>query len=333
MNKYVIGVDGGNSKTDYFLFDIDGNFVDHLRDGTCSHERFPDAYQSSFRIMNEKINQLLARNAISMENIAAGAFGLAGADVPIQKQNLSDIIKRIGIKNFEVDNDSFLGIKAGTSMGYGVCSINGSGSVAGGIDPQGGRLQVGGIGSEICGDEAGGFFLARKAVRTVYDSLYRMSPATSLSKPVMELLEISDKFYYIQRISQLTATGQLPVKELVQLLFRHADAGDPSAVSAVENSALQLAKSASGCINNLSFGDTVEIVLAGSVWVKAETPLLFDKFKKYVSEFTDKNCKYNILTVPPATGAVLWALELVNSSFADPGTKNKVIASMEDMIN
>ncbi len=332
MNKYVIGVDGGNSKTDYFLFDIEGNFVDHLRDGTCSHERFPDAYQSSFRIMNEKINQLLARNAISMENIAAGAFGLAGADVPIQKQNLSDVITRIGFKNFEVDNDSFLGIKAGTSMGYGVCSINGSGSVAGGIDPQGGRLQVGGIGSEICGDEAGGFFLARKAVRTVYDSLYRMSPSTSLSKPVMELLEISDKFYYIQRISQLTATGQLPVKELVQLLFRHADAGDPSAVSAVENSALQLAKSASGCINNLSFGDMVEIVLAGSVWVKAETPILFDKFKKYVSEFTDKNCRYNILTVPPATGAVLWALELVNSSFADIGTKSKVIASVEDTI-
>ena len=26
MKKYIIGVDGGNSKTDYLLFDVEGNF-------------------------------------------------------------------------------------------------------------------------------------------------------------------------------------------------------------------------------------------------------------------------------------------------------------------
>jgi len=38
MKKYVIGVDGGNTKTDYFLFDTEGNFVDYIKEGTCSHE-------------------------------------------------------------------------------------------------------------------------------------------------------------------------------------------------------------------------------------------------------------------------------------------------------
>lgn len=327
--KYVIGVDGGNSKTDYFLFDIEGNFVDHLKDGTCSHERFQDSYQSSFRIMNEKINDLLFRNSLTIDDISAGAFGLAGVDVPIQQQNLVDIIKRIGFKRFEVDNDSFLGVKAGTTHGYGVCSINGSGSVAGGIDIGGNRLQIGGIGSEICGDEAGGFFLARKVVRAVYDSLYRMSPPTSMTKPVMELLEIFDKYYYIQKISELTVTRTLPNKELMQLLFASADAGDQAAVSIVENSAMQLAKSTAGCINNLSFGNSVDVVLAGSVWVKSETPLLLQRYKEYLSQMTKKECNYNILSVPPATGAVLWALELVEGTFADIATKHRVIAAVE----
>ena len=94
--NYIIGVDGGNSKTDYFLFDMQGNFVDHINTGTCSHERFPDAYESSFRIMNENIQMLLSRNQLSMDHIAAGAFGLAGADVPTQKENLNKVIERIG---------------------------------------------------------------------------------------------------------------------------------------------------------------------------------------------------------------------------------------------
>lgn len=329
MKKYVIGVDGGNSKTDYFLFDGEANFIDHLRDGTCSHERFPDSYESTSRIMNEKISQLVNRNGLNIDNISAAAFGLAGVDVPIQKQKLTDIVKKIGVRKFEVDNDSFLGIKAGTSQGYGVCSINGSGTVAGGIDPSGNRLQVGGIGSEICGDEAGGYFLARKVIRTVYDSLYRMNPPTALSTPVMDLLDITDKDFYIERISELAASRSFPNKELMQLLFQHADYGDPAAAAIVENSALQLAKSAAGCVNNLSFNDEVEIVLAGSVWVKAESPMLFEKFKENMAKLTDKFCKYKILTVPPATGAVLWALELENCKFADNNTKSRVIASVE----
>ena len=60
-DRYVIGVDGGNSKTDYFLFGVDGRFVDHLGAGTCSHERFADAYASSFRVMDENIRALLTR--------------------------------------------------------------------------------------------------------------------------------------------------------------------------------------------------------------------------------------------------------------------------------
>ena len=28
MKKYIFGVDGGNTKTDYFSFDLEGNFID-----------------------------------------------------------------------------------------------------------------------------------------------------------------------------------------------------------------------------------------------------------------------------------------------------------------
>ena len=47
MKEYIIGVDGGNTKTDYFLFDIAGNFFDFYRGGTGSHEGLPDRLAGS----------------------------------------------------------------------------------------------------------------------------------------------------------------------------------------------------------------------------------------------------------------------------------------------
>ena len=47
MKKYIIGVDGGNTKTDYFLFDSEGNFIDFHRAGTCSHEGLKDSFEGS----------------------------------------------------------------------------------------------------------------------------------------------------------------------------------------------------------------------------------------------------------------------------------------------
>ncbi|WP_123040715.1 N-acetylglucosamine kinase [Cohnella candidum] len=329
----VIGVDGGNSKTDYFLFDIKGNFIDHIRAGTCSHERFPDGYVSAHRVMNENISELLGRNGLAIEDVKAAAFGLAGADVPSQKKRLSEILERIGFNLYAVDNDSFLGIKAGCPTGSGICSINGSGTVTGGISPSGRRLQVGGVGSELSGDEAGGYFLARKVLRAVYDSFYRLGPKTGMTGSVMTLLGIQDQEIFLETALDGVVNRTLPNTELMRILFAAADAGDGAALEIVDRSAEQLARSTAGCMNSLDFGEEVDIVLAGSVWVKAETPLLLDRYKKYVAQWTTHSCRYSILDVPPAAGAILWALELTRGHAPEPEPRRKVIHELHQRIN
>jgi N-acetylglucosamine kinase-like BadF-type ATPase len=329
--SYVIGVDGGNSKTDYFLFDLQGNFKDHIRDGTCSHEQFPDAYASTCRIMNEQIGRLLARNGLSKADLAAGAFGLAGADLPSQKERLNEVIERIGIKRYAMDNDSFLGIKAGSERGYGICSINGSGTSTGGISPSGRRLQVGGLGSELSGDEAGGYYLARKVIRAVYDSFYRMGPVTRMAEPVMVLLQAPNKERFMETAMERLLARSLPNTELMRILFAAADEGDAAARGIVDNTARQLARSAVGCMENLDFGgvEEIDVILAGSVWVKAESPLLFQLFRQHVVSMTDRKFRYVKLEVPPATGAVLWALELAIGQPVDADTRRKVIENVK----
>ena len=88
MKKYIIGVDGGNTKTDYFLFDSEGDFIDFTREGTCSHERLPDSFEGSYTIMKEVFDRFLSRNNLTPKDISAAVFGLAGVDTPFQKQKL-----------------------------------------------------------------------------------------------------------------------------------------------------------------------------------------------------------------------------------------------------
>lgn len=84
-------------------------------------------------------------------------------------------------------------------------------------------------------------------------------------------------------------------------------------------------------MHNLDFGIEVDIVLAGSVWVKAESPLLLEKYKSYVATLTEHQCKYILLQVPPATGAVLWAMELAYGHPVDTDTRARIIESVENI--
>lgn len=327
MKQYVMGVDGGNTKTDYFLFDTDGHLIDHCRCGTCSHEQFSNGYEGSYQAMKEAIEPMLLKHGLQASDLVGAAFGLAGVDILKQRLGLEEVTRRLGFKHFVVDNDSFLGIKAALTSGYGVCSINGTGTVAGGIAPNGDRLQVGGIG-DVSGDEAGGAFIARKVLRAVYDELYRCGTETMMTPKVMKELNLTDKVLYIEAISDLYKT-RFSHTPFVKMAFDCAEAGDEVAISLLDNVALQLAKSAAGCVNNLEFHDEVEVVLAGSVWVKPTFSILRQRFVTYMNQLANQSVEVVLLSLPPATGAVLWALELAHHKPVDGLIRQRVIEQIQ----
>ena len=328
MTKYILGVDGGNTKTDYFLFDLDGNFVDFVRSGTCSHEGLPDSFEGSYRVMKKDLGELLLRNNLQAEDITAAVFGLAGVDTQRQKAKLQEIITRLGFKNFEVVNDSFLGIKPVTKVG--VCSINGTGTSTGGIDLDGKCLQVGGRGY-YTGDEAGGRWLAKRAIRQAFDSLYRFHKPTILTDFVMEKLGIDDKEYFAEGISY--NMHKVNYHEITLKVFDGANEGDEVCLDLLKEMADNLARSTGGCVVNLNLGDNPTIVLAGSVWVKGSNPTLIEEFKKKINFYTKKECNVVVLRNPPATGAIIWAVELAKGEYPDKATRELISNNVTRLLN
>jgi N-acetylglucosamine kinase-like BadF-type ATPase len=332
MKQYVVGVDGGNTKTDYFLYDIEGNFIDAIRSGSCSHEALKDSFQGSYRVMNEELNQLLKRNGLNPQDITASAYGLAGVDVPHQKKALEEIVEKIGFHNFVVANDGFLGIKAGTTTGIGACSINGTGTVSVGIDDLGHYIQVGGIGV-VSGDEAGGAFLARRVIQAAYTETYRFGDQTSLTKAVYDLLEIENKQDFSNKVSLKFAAGKVDRTTLVKMLFEHANNGDQVSIRILEEAGEAMARSTAGCISELVIDGVVEVVLAGSVWAKATAKHMFDSFQKWITVLTKRDCSFHILDAPPAIGAVIWAIELATKQHPNIEIKQKILKSIEQYHN
>jgi len=329
MKKYILGVDGGNSKTDYFLFTSDGEFVDFFRGPTCSHEQFKNSYEGTFLELQRVFSTFLPKNNLKAEDIYASVFGLAGVDTPTQKENIENVIARLGFTNFKVVNDSFLGVKAVSTSG--VCSINGTGTSSGGIDDEGNYLQVGGIGA-IVGDEAGGNYIGRCAIRAAYDECYRFGKKTSLTKIVMDYFQITDKYYLMDKISEGLVNRKIDFNYFNLQVFKEAILGDTVAREILKQIGENTARSVSGVIANLNFKDEVNVILAGSVWVKGRSEVMLNRFKEVVLNNTKKKCNFLILDVPPATGAVIWALELANNAYPDAELKNLIIKNVEEKL-
>ena len=111
--KYVIGVDGGNSKTHYALFNNNGEMINFLKGGTTSHELFKDSFAGLKIELEKNIKDLISKNNLSINEIEHIYFGLAGTDTTDQYKEIKKVIREIGIKSFTLVNDAYLGIKAG----------------------------------------------------------------------------------------------------------------------------------------------------------------------------------------------------------------------------
>ena len=324
--QYVLGVDGGNTKTDFLLFTAQGDFVDALRGASCSHESGNMGYDWAFARLKAYMDTLLQRNSIGLAAIASAAFGLAGVDLPHQHDAMFSRLQQLGFPHMAVANDAILGIQAISRTGSGICSVNGTGTVTIGIDPDGHIRQVGGIGA-ICGDAAGASHIATLALAQVHDQFFRCAPPTLLRERLMTQLGVRDAAGYLEAIHDGKAL-QTHVKEINIALQQAALAGDPAAISILEQTGDFLGRSAAGCIRLLSFGRHVDIALIGSVWVKCAYGGMRAAFERALAQRVTQSLTIEALHAPPAAGAVVWALMLLPPQPSYSAVQQKVLPQL-----
>jgi len=328
MAEYVIGVDGGGTKTHCALFDTDANFVDLIEVGPTNHEYLKHNYQSMEIEIKKMINKILERNSISKKQIVSSMMGLSGIDTNYQKDQVLKIIERTGLKNFFICNDAYLGVKTASPQGYGVCAVNGTGYKVVGIDPLGDSLQIGGM-FELTGDIGGGMVIGRLVSAKIYETLFKIERKTVLHEMIFDLLEIKDKRDYMDALIEKNESGEVKIKDLNKLVFAGADCGDELSLEILFKMGQDYGLSINSVIRELDYESCskILIILAGSIFIKEKNNYTTEVLNNTVSNAnTSKHIEVVELKKPPVCGAVIWAL---SNYFKDNHHYEKVISDFD----
>jgi N-acetylglucosamine kinase-like BadF-type ATPase len=249
-----------------------------------------------------------------MKQVAYSALGVAGVDTREQHGFVSQILRKTGFEKFTMANDAFLGIPAGSQTGTGICAINGTGCTLAGLNRKGDMLQIGGVGI-ISADMGGGGYISERMISAVYCELFRKGEPTVMTSFLFEKLGVTSKYDYVEKMYEKIADGTFDINKCCPLVFEAVKQNDNVAAGIMLEIAASYANGISCMIEELKFPHDEElcIVLAGSVFVRGEHPILVDSLKQKISNDNPAmNIKYNLLNVPNVAGAVIWALNSLN---------------------
>lgn len=309
-----LGVDAGGSTTVSILADKTGEVVGYGVAGTGNFQVF--GVEAARTQVKRSIDLALSRADVDMASIRGAYFGMAGADrlkdFQIVRTLLKPLIPDHVSWNFE--NDAVLGLWAGTIDGVGVGVVCGTGTNVVGINSQGKRLQIGGMGS-IFGDSAGGAYLGERAIALSMRGIEGRGEPTMMHDRILEHYGVEQLLDLVDRIYQ---NENLKVAALAPLVIDVAAQGDQVAIDLLREMGQELAISTNAAIRQLfHVQEPVRVVGVGSVFQKPKFTVMYDEFVKKLHEAKHGIIDVQILDTESAVGSIYGAAAQVGFLITD----------------
>jgi len=303
--RYLMGVDGGGSKTYTVITDEYGNKVGDGLSGRGNHQVV--GIETALMNIKESIDKALACARLTYKDISFTQFGLAGADREKDFSILRPALSTLPFETWDLVCDTFEGLRIGSENNIGVVLVCGSGTNAAGRNKEGKVIQTGGFGY-FYGDAAGGTHMAKETFRSAVRSWELREIPSVLTEKV-------PKFFGFQTMEQhvddfLDQDIYDVPGELTIVLHEAADEGDLLAIQILRNTGKELGIAANSVIKRLGKfeSDIIPVVLVGSVLQKARNQHLLQSLKStIVSE--NPNISLIIPDIEPVYGSILLAMD------------------------
>jgi N-acetylglucosamine kinase-like BadF-type ATPase len=304
----VLGIDGGASKTHAVLADVKGHVLGVGRAGCSNWEVVNlEGAQAAFE---QAIREAVADAGIRQEDIAASGYGLAGLDWPSDEERLEPVIAALGVSGpYEMVNDAFLPLRAGTSNGVGLAAIAGSGATVVGRNRAGQTARSFGAGYPFT-DWGGAWDIAREAVHAVAGAYKGLGPETALAGRMLAATGCADVAELMEKLMrwQVEIGG-----EFAPQVFQAAHEGDAVARSIVRRAGETIGANAIAVARRLGMLNApFDLVTAGGVF-SSRSDLLCDSLLDTVRAQAPQVHLVH-WQAPPVVGALLLALDLLNLS-------------------
>jgi N-acetylglucosamine kinase-like BadF-type ATPase len=175
--RYLLGVDGGATKTLAAVLDIERETL-HVGHGGPSNEDAVGA-KAAVEALLGAADQALAAAGIEEQQIGAAVLAIAGTDTA----SIAGHVRAARGDSWLVVNDVVGAWASATGGGPGVAAISGTGSNVFGVGRDGKHWRTGGWG-HVLGDEGSGYWVGAESIRAALRDRDASGPPTELGDAV-----------------------------------------------------------------------------------------------------------------------------------------------------
>lgn len=257
MPEYFLGVDGGQSSTYALIGDRTGRVLGWGRSGPSNHVAESEGRAKFTSAILGCLSAACAEAGLDTASIRFAACCLGFSGGPADKEGILREI--LASDRTLVTHDALIALSGATAGEPGLITIAGTGSIAFGRNAAGKTARAGGWGY-IFGDEGGGFYIARQALRAALRFEEGWSAPTSLRSLLLAATGASDANELLHRF--YTPEFSRPrIAGFAKLVDEAAENGDGIAREILVDAAEKLAALA-GAVRKQLFNEVEPVRLA-----------------------------------------------------------------------
>jgi len=303
----VVGVDGGGTKTEAVVMNANQRVIGEGLAGPSNPLRVGIAGAAAS--IREAIDNACASARIRRGDLLAAQIGLAGARRRELRERMRETLTPLDIGEIEVVTDASIALYGATGGAPGLVVIAGTGSICCGINARRKRFCAGGWGP-IAGDEGGGAWLARRALRAVAHGFDGRGPQTALT-------DLACTYFHVTSPDDLTTAIYAPTITNERLagfgrdVVNAAKDKDPVALQIVADGGTELGRAAVAVIRHLQMErDRFQIAYVGGVF-RAAGELMLHTLREEVRQVAPR-AFFEPPHFAPAVAAARMARERIN---------------------
>lgn len=299
--SYLLGVDGGGTKTKALIADTEGRIIGQGNGGPANI--LFDEFDIVCSSIMGAITEALACAEISGEQVIRGTFG-----IHVSEDMLSKYLKEL-LPNCEYYflEEGLISFASGSDKSHGVALVAGTGSFAWGRDMKG-KVVFSGGGGAAFSDEGSGYELGREALRAIGKMCDGRGRKTLLASKVFNYLGCTSFDGVLSYVygKQDSRSYRFRIAALAPIVLEVALEKDFLACQIVSDAASELELLAVSCARKLKLYRDIDVVLTGGV-LRHGGPLL-DALLRRLKISMPQN-KLIVPKIEPAAGAIALAVQ------------------------
>ena len=296
---YIIGIDGGGTKTVGILTTETGQHLAQVQSGPANYHVVGETQTQA--VLEAVVGKLCEKAGVSRTSPIRFCLGMAGLGRVADRKVIGRICDELGIREDRIlTHDAHIALIGGTEKQEGVIVISGTGAIVYGIDADGREARASGWGY-LLGDEGSGYDIAMRGLRAVARAADGRSHPTELTHRILNRLELNEPNALIRWVH---AASRDAIARLAEIVFDTARTADRVAERIVDDAADELVCAAGSVIEQLEFIEPFDVVLSGGNLI--HQPVFADRLRRQLTEIQPE-ASVLLPKHEPAYGAVLLA--------------------------